>query len=507
MSPEPTNVRTLRRWIGILSGIALALLITSALLFFRAWPPGNDATAWERLRNDPDIRRAAVEELVRDSTGIFDSHPDPEVARILQPGLEGVAYKGALVHTNRLGLREVDFEIPKPAGVLRIIVLGDSFVFGNGVEADERMGAQLATLLRERAGALDMRIECLHVGIESWNAVAEAAYVRRQLDELQPDLIAHLIISNDLDDNMSVRGFGALAEMDVRNPDHVGVRVAVSYPTRLVGQGWNHLNDGLDWESRHRLEELAEAVAELRGACAQISVPYLCFVNCAAHNPVMRPYLEGVLPEGTVTYLPSDYVTDQEYWVSPTDQHWNAKGHERFARLLYGLVEQRGLLPALDLAAWPAATKLARGTLTRGSRQAERSFVPDSTVLSALRFDTIGLKELQHVHTGIDLEGRVSPYASLILSVPEGARALEVEGRFLQGSQRSGARVEVLLDERACGELSIRSGAAFRERFELPSEVRGRSHLSVRFAADDWVITGKDRRTCRSFVLSRVAIE
>ncbi|PYS24664.1 MAG: hypothetical protein DMF72_04315 [Acidobacteria bacterium] len=45
---------------------------------------------------------------------------------------------GHKVTTNRFGLRERDFQVPKPRGAFRIIVLGDSLTWGVGLATNER---------------------------------------------------------------------------------------------------------------------------------------------------------------------------------------------------------------------------------------------------------------------------------------------------------------------------------------------------------------------------------
>lgn len=500
MSAPPSSAPSARRWIALLTGLVLALAAAVSVLLLRL-----DRAPGQGLE-DAATRRAVVDELVRDSAGLFDVHPDPDVGRILLPNLQGVDYKGATVSTNAFGLREDAYAIPKPADVVRVVFLGDSFVFGNGVAPDERMGAHLARSLEARRGASGPRVECLHLGIESWNAVAESAYLRRQLDELAPDLVVWLLIANDLDDNMAVRGFGSLAELDVRHPDHVGVRVAISYPARLLGTGWNPLADGLDRESRHRFGELAEATRALFDVADRARVPCLLFANWADQNPVLRQALEGAGLAERATFLPAEFVTSREHWVSATDQHWNSAGHERFARLVHAAIVAQGLLPSLALASWPEAEAEATQVLARGRRQASQRRAPLPELRDRLVFADADLATFQHVYTGIDLAGDVSPYASFVLRVPEGARELALEGAWLPAGTLRGARVTVHLEELVLGTLEVVPGEPWRERWALPETVAGRAFLNVRLIADDWIVTGDDRRDCRSLRLASATL-
>ena len=65
--------------------------------------------------------------------------PDPVVHHALVPNSYSVIVMKpdfSYVQTvNRLGIRGPDVEIPKPDGVFRIVMLGDSFTMGKGVEA------------------------------------------------------------------------------------------------------------------------------------------------------------------------------------------------------------------------------------------------------------------------------------------------------------------------------------------------------------------------------------
>ena len=100
----------------------------------------------------------------------------------------------------------------------RVVLLGDSFVFGNSVRAEDRFGVLLEKELSARSrSTTETGIEVLHIGIGSWNTRAQCSFLRRQLSDYDPDLVVQVFIGNDLDDNYGVRGFGTLADFDPKS--------------------------------------------------------------------------------------------------------------------------------------------------------------------------------------------------------------------------------------------------------------------------------------------------
>src|SRR5512140_1826765 len=74
---------------------------------------------------------------------------DPELGWALRPHVEGLRSGEpwqADVRTNAAGFRDVE-HAGKAAGVTRVAVLGDSFVFGSGVRQDEGLTHDLAARL------------------------------------------------------------------------------------------------------------------------------------------------------------------------------------------------------------------------------------------------------------------------------------------------------------------------------------------------------------------------
>ena len=97
---------------------------------------------------------------------------------------------------NSRGYRGDEFVVPKPDGVYRIVALGDSTVYGNGI-TDWRLTypAQLQTLLREQGYSNVEVINASVGGYASYDILAQFIY--RILD-LEPDMVIVYQATNDV---------------------------------------------------------------------------------------------------------------------------------------------------------------------------------------------------------------------------------------------------------------------------------------------------------------------
>jgi hypothetical protein len=102
------------------------------------------------------------------------------------------------VNTNDLGLRGRPVPQPKPPGVYRVAVLGDSFVFGFGVEDEEALPAQIDAILSNRYE----RIEVLNAGVPGWATDQYSLFLRRRHKEIEADLILLGLSDNEVSDLM-----------------------------------------------------------------------------------------------------------------------------------------------------------------------------------------------------------------------------------------------------------------------------------------------------------------
>jgi len=109
---------------------------------------------------------------------------------------DGTQYTwGQPVRTNALGFRERDFAMPKPSGVYRVMVVGDSLTFGVGLAPHERYTERAEALLRQRF--LQHDIEVLNFGVSGASFVDYRDTLQRLAAMVEPDLIVIGYCLND----------------------------------------------------------------------------------------------------------------------------------------------------------------------------------------------------------------------------------------------------------------------------------------------------------------------
>ena len=128
---------------------------------------------------------------------------DPELGWTLRENVSGLASDEpwqADLATNALGFRDVDHG-EKAAGVTRVAVLGDSFVFGSGVKQDEPVTRRLAALLGPS-------FEVINLGVPGYGTDQALLTLRRWGPRLSPDLVLVGFFWNDVMENASAEMYG-----------------------------------------------------------------------------------------------------------------------------------------------------------------------------------------------------------------------------------------------------------------------------------------------------------
>jgi hypothetical protein len=126
--------------------------------------------------------------------GIYAEHA--ELGYLYQPGFSGVfkgsAYQHIPIDINEHGFRDAPFAARSP-GRPRVIVTGDSVVFGPGVRKQDRF----TECLQDSGMGFPGSVEVLNLGVNSWTFEHYATLADLNYLELDPDFVLVGITLND----------------------------------------------------------------------------------------------------------------------------------------------------------------------------------------------------------------------------------------------------------------------------------------------------------------------
>jgi len=105
------------------------------------------------------------------------------------------------VQTNSLGFRDKEHDFSREREEKTILLLGNSFVFGYGINIPDRFDTRLESLLREHGQPMHI----VNAGVPSWGTRNETDYARRHFSVIKPDVIVLLFCGNDPGDDRGLR--------------------------------------------------------------------------------------------------------------------------------------------------------------------------------------------------------------------------------------------------------------------------------------------------------------
>jgi hypothetical protein len=131
--------------------------------------------------------------------GIVDAQifeHDSQLGWRLKPGVVALssAFEYAItVRTDAMGLRVEEDASAQREVPHRVLVVGDSFAFGWGVEGDETFAARL----QEELVARGLQASVLNAGVPGYSTDQEFLFWRRLHAQLRPEVVILLVSSND----------------------------------------------------------------------------------------------------------------------------------------------------------------------------------------------------------------------------------------------------------------------------------------------------------------------
>lgn len=120
---------------------------------------------------------------------------DSEIGHWLEPNQQAFTHDKT-VHTNSAGIRDKEYSERAKNGIYRILALGDSQTFGNGLELVDTWPKQLETLLN--GNAKDIRYEVINSGLPGSDTWQHEIILQRMLSQYHPDAIILAFYVNDV---------------------------------------------------------------------------------------------------------------------------------------------------------------------------------------------------------------------------------------------------------------------------------------------------------------------
>lgn len=121
-------------------------------------------------------------------------HVDPKVGHRLAPGQQSYTHSFPVV-TNSYGMRDREFLAVPATGVVRILCLGDSLTFGDGVAVEDTYPKQLEVRLGRRGA---VQYEVINAGVPSYDTWQEVVYFEEWGWRLKPTTVVIGFYANDV---------------------------------------------------------------------------------------------------------------------------------------------------------------------------------------------------------------------------------------------------------------------------------------------------------------------
>jgi len=118
----------------------------------------------------------------------------------LIPNAATDSFSGQRIRINSLGLRDREITVPKPISTFRILAVGDSVIFGTGVNLEQTFVKQLETHVDTHLSELRLTGEVINAGVEGNGLTYYRNFLRTTARRLAPDLILVGIALNDIMD-------------------------------------------------------------------------------------------------------------------------------------------------------------------------------------------------------------------------------------------------------------------------------------------------------------------
>jgi lysophospholipase L1-like esterase len=269
------------------------------------------------------------------------------------------------ITTNSAGMRgQREYTLEKPAGVRRILILGDSFSHGYGVEDAEVVSVLLEDMLNQRAQG--RKYEVINLSVSGFGQAEELITYRARGRQYVPDIVILFFFENDIGNNAISRLFELTPQGTVRPSGRAflpGVRTReVLYaiaPTRWLfehSEAWNLIRNRLSAlvqnsmmreQGLERFNDTSPKALALTRALLQLLLseiradnaePIVMAIPNKRTMATNLPFSDSEIKAMGASLLDGrSFLTEQDYYNR--DSHWRASGHRKTAGRLAEMID------------------------------------------------------------------------------------------------------------------------------------------------------------------------
>jgi lysophospholipase L1-like esterase len=263
--------------------------------------------------------------------------PDPDLYYVHPPNT-AFEFRDFSARINSLGMRGNEVSA-KQDGEYRVLFLGDSVLFGWGVEEDDAFAETVGPLLSNRLGR---NVRTLNSGVGSYNTDNQWGFLDRHGDALDPDFVALIYAVNDFERTPST----PFDPLEGARPREMSPPQLIGW---LLGKSWIYRSIvhfrryGQRAGAEVPIQELrrsegwrasSSALEKIAQWCQARNIPFALYLIRIVDDPIGRA-LNPLLNEvGAEHGFP---VFDTRFWFedenprdiinSAVDSHPNAAGH------------------------------------------------------------------------------------------------------------------------------------------------------------------------------------
>lgn len=265
---------------------------------------------------------------------------------------------------NYYGFNDKEHSPGKPPGVYRIAVLGDSFIWGVGVEDRVIWTHKLENILNQKG----IRSEILNWGKPGWSTLDEYRFLKS--DGIRYDfdlLLVGFVVNDPVMDESNIKRFiydgGIIDKFFVQplsrylfpNAISVFVDLLNGFFDSFFGYGYaNWLNKIYTDENLKQYQSLLKEMSEY---CNAHHIRMLFVMTPENHNPMLQLRFEQVIPllkNANIEYFnlyPAVYaelhhLPNRKLWGNPADGHPGDMVTDVYAQNIYQYLNAHGYLNA-----------------------------------------------------------------------------------------------------------------------------------------------------------------